>query len=99
MGLQSETTQQLNNKKFCLSEDIYTREIGKHYKSELILRGSLLAYHWVSPLSESRLAPRPLLLIDFGISDAMPIPWTSSSESGLRFQPFCIPGLGKCPGS
>ena len=79
---------QLSNKKFCLSEDLYTREIGEHYKSGLILRGSLLAYHRVSPLSESRLALRPLLLIYFGISDAMPVPWTSSSETGLHFQPF-----------
>ena len=86
---ESDTTeQQNNNKKFCLSEDIYTKEIGEHYKSGLILRGSLLAYHWVSPLSKSRLALRPLLLIDFGISDAVPVPWTSSSETGLHFQPF-----------
>ena len=66
--------------------------------STFILRGSLLAYHWESPLCESRLALRLLLLIDFGLSDAMPVPWTSSSEIGLHFWPVWTPGLGKCPG-
>ena len=36
-GSQSQTQhEQLNNKKSCLSEDIYTREIGEHYKLALL---------------------------------------------------------------